>query len=156
MSTCVCIRASMHVYVNMSTCKIRVYVQMYTCKISRRQTWTQFCILTKKHVYVSNSSFCIRAKVFIYSFFRRLYVSVYTCNFDCIHEFAVCIQFCGMFVYMRHGVALRGNGGLYTHMHFACIQAQILRRDVKKRNRCAFVEKQKSVYTRKMSFAYKH
>ena len=141
MSTCVCIRASMHVYVNMSTCKIRVYVQMYTCKISRRQTCTQFCIHTKKHVYVLNSSFCIRAKVFIYSFFRRLYVSVYTCKFTCIHELTACIQIFGIFVYMRNGVALREKC-VFVYKHAdACIQAQILRIDVKKRNRRAFVEK---------------
>ena len=105
MSTCVCIRASMHVYVNMSTCKIRVYVQMYTCKISRRQTYTQL-----NSILYTYKKARLRAKfVFLYPC-KSVYLFLFSTSLrECVY-----VQFC---VHTQFG-------RLYTNLWDVCIHVR--------------------------------
>ena len=61
-----------------------------------------------------------------------------------------------MFVYKQNGVALREKQAfVYKHQKFV-YKHNLSCRHVEKRNRDAFVEAHKCVYTRTTVFAYKH
>ena len=61
-----------------------------------------------------------------------------------------------MFVYKQNGVALREKQVFVYKLEKFVYKHKISCRDVEKRNRDAFVEAQKCVYTRTCVFVYKH
>ena len=61
-----------------------------------------------------------------------------------------------MFVYKQNGVALREKQVFVYKLEKFVYKHKISCRDVEKRNRDAFVEAQKCVYTRTFVFVYKH